>query len=526
LTQNKAQTKNINKKMLFEQSITTTPFKQWLWANKENRRLFWFSLIIMALSFTWLKIVYPFPNFMPPDSIFYIESANNNDFINIWPIGYSIFLRMISVISKSDLLLVILQYVLLQTTILYLLFSVRYLFNPSKWMFRILLCITVTNPLLLHIANFVSSDSLFIVLSILWFTQLLWLLYRPSMSLIMTHAIILLFSFMVRYNALYYPFVSFVLIGFCDISRRLKILGIGFSIGLLLIFIGRTQNEYYQKTGASQFSAFGGWQLAANSLYGYAISERYPSSKVPRAFAPLHEVVNQHMAVLEKLEVRPDRDIGIYYLWDQNTPLWTFFLTTHKNDSGSIFLKWAKMAPLYKKYGYYLITQNPWAYIKHFVLPNVSKYYVPPASFMESYNLGMDTVNYKAANWFQWKNNKVYTRSKTPVISIVTLSTIPIAMINWLFLMNLCGFIIAGGFKRCGIYAKRATICMLMVWLINFLFSICAAPIELRYQLFPLLITSVFMFLYMAWLINLAFLQHKVSNSNQNPESLSKALIH
>jgi hypothetical protein len=112
--------------MLFQKAITTQSFSQWLWKDKENKRLLWLSSFVLVVSFTWLKILYPYPNFMPPDSYSYLEAANKNEFINIWPIGYSRFLRLVSSFSSSHMVLVVLQYLLLQTGLLYFLFTIRY----------------------------------------------------------------------------------------------------------------------------------------------------------------------------------------------------------------------------------------------------------------------------------------------------------------------------------------------------------------------------------------------------------------
>src|ERR1044072_6133444 len=101
--------------MLFKQTITTQPFKKWFVQDKENKRLIWFSIAIMIISFGWLKYDYPYPNFMPPDSYSYLDAAYKNDLINQWPIGYSKFLRLVSVFSRSHLVLVIVQSLLLMT---------------------------------------------------------------------------------------------------------------------------------------------------------------------------------------------------------------------------------------------------------------------------------------------------------------------------------------------------------------------------------------------------------------------------
>ena len=65
--------------MLFQQTISTQSFNEWLWSDKENKRLIWFAAFAAVLSFGWLKFMYPFPNFMPPDSYSFLEAANKNE---------------------------------------------------------------------------------------------------------------------------------------------------------------------------------------------------------------------------------------------------------------------------------------------------------------------------------------------------------------------------------------------------------------------------------------------------------------
>src|ERR1035437_7307470 len=146
--------------MIFANSIPANPFNQWLRTEPENQRLLGFCAIATLLSIICLKLIYPYPNFMPPDSYSYVDAAYNNQFINMWAIGYSKFLRLISSFTNSHLILIIIQYLLLQTCILYFLFTIRYLLSPGKWLFRILVCFSVMNPLIPQISNFVSSDAL------------------------------------------------------------------------------------------------------------------------------------------------------------------------------------------------------------------------------------------------------------------------------------------------------------------------------------------------------------------------------
>jgi hypothetical protein len=488
--------------MLFQQTISTQPFNQWLWSDKENRRLLWFAAFVAALSFGWLKFMYPYPNFMPPDSFSYLEAANKNDFINIWPIGYSKFLRLVSVFSRSHLILVVLQYLLIMSSVLYLLFTIRYLLAPGKWLFRGLLAISIINPLLPHIANFVSSDCLFAALSLVWFTQLLWIIHQPGLRLLLFHTIILLLAFTVRFSASWYPFISITIILLTNlITKKIKWLSISTILTLLLVFIGSTQYEYYKRTGTTQYTAFGGWQVAANALYAYAHAPKRDYGIYYR-FLALHAEVNHHMDSLSKLKYRPDDHIGVYYLWDPKSPLITYEMDKWENDLKTPqFEKWASMATLYGGYGRWLIEDQPGLFLKHFAWPNLIRYYKPPPFFMGAYNQGSTTVDSIAVTWFNWKNNQLSSRLADRTIHLMIFFPTLLAIINPLFMASTLLFICFGGLKQCNRTSKHIFTCMLLIWLGNCLFSVLSAPIELRYQIFPVVITVPFCILFMSWII-------------------------
>lgn len=488
--------------MLFQQVISTQPFKKWIFHNKENRQLLWLSTIAMIISFGWLKYIYPYPNFMPPDSFSYLDAANNNDFINMWPIGYSKFVRLVSVFTRSHLTLVILQYLLLQASILYFLFTIRYLLSPGKWLFRILFAISITNPLLPHIANFVSSDCLFASLSITWFTQLVWMLYKPTTKLSIVHSFILLMAFMVRFTAVYYPFVSLIIIYFAHMPVKRMLLGFGCISLLLLSYIGSTQYEYKRRTGTIQYSAFGGWQLAANALYGYAHADSIAVTTVPGEFSELHQIVNRHIDSLKHLAQRPDNDPGVYYLWDFKSPLVLYLYNQWpKNKNVKYFEQWATLGPLYSAYGRWLITQRPWSFLKHYAWPNLLKYYGPPAFFMGKYNLGNTRVDPIVVTWFNWKNDQLPGRFKDREIYIMNLFPNLLTIINPSFIAVALFFISFGGFKQCNRISKQFLGCLVFVWFANTFFSVLSAPIELRYQIFPVVITLPFCMLLLSWII-------------------------
>lgn len=490
--------------MLFRKTITSLPFMSWILQEKENNRLILLTAIIMGILFTWLKILYPYPNFMPPDSNSYLEAAYNNQFINIWAIGYSKFLRLVSSITSSHFVLVLLQYVLLQASVLYFLFSIRYLLSPGKWTFRTLLVFTISNPLLVHISNFVSTDAVFTALSVIWFTQLLWIIYKPSWNLLLWHAIIILLAFMVRYNALYYPFVSIIVVSLIRWNIRRKIAGICSIVLPLLIFVGQTQYEYHSKTGTVQYSAFGGWQIAANALYGYAYAKQDRPEDIPMKFYTFHKLVNRHMDSLKHIPpfLRPDNEVAVYYLWDFKSPLRSYMNDVYKKDtSKAYFERWASIAPFYAAYGRFLISRHPKEFLRHYVWPNFIKYYAPPTKFMGVYNTENKTVDPIVTAWFRWKDNKLPTFFNDRKINITEVFPIVFAVINIAFLLGFIAFWILGGFRTSSAQNRKILVIIMSVWFSNMVFSVLAAPIELRYQLFPMVITSGFAWLFISFVV-------------------------
>lgn len=490
--------------MLFERKFPSDNFKTWLIKDAENKTLLKFAALAIAISFSWIKILYPYPNFMPPDSNSYLEAAFNNQLINLWAIGYSKFLRLLSSFSNSHFLLVLLQYLLVQISTVYFLFSIRYLLSPGKWLFRSLLAISIINPLLVHISNFVSSDALFIALSLIWLTQLLWIIMEPTKKILFWHAIIVLLAFMVRFAALYYPLISIAVIAVTTTNRRIKLLNIGFIVLLLALFMGRSAYEYKIKTNTVQYSAFGGWQIASNALYGYAFAKPIPKENVPERFRALHSIVNQHMDSLKRYPpfLRPDYEVAVYYLWGFNSPLRVYMGQYYgKIPTAQYFEKWASLAPLYAAYGRFLIKQRPVEFFKYYIWPNLIKYYTPPPKFMGEYNLQNETVEQVVVNWFGWKNKSLPSFYKDKHITITGPFSILFAAINIVFVLCYLSTLLLGGFKKMGPVRKKILNAVVAVWLINMLFSVFAAPIELRYQIFPMIFLLCFTWLMLAYII-------------------------
>lgn len=488
--------------MNLEKRFSPGSFAQMIWNDGEYKSYFLLSCGCILLQLTIFKVLYPFPNFLP-DSYSYIDAATSNDDVNTWPIGYSKFLRLLSVLTSSHLALVVIQYLFLTLSVMYLLYTVFFVFRPGKWACRILLVLNICNPLLLYVSNFVSSDALFASLSLIWFAQLVQVLFYPTRKLTIAHALICFAVFAVRYNAIYYPLVSLIVVGCTKDKRMNKMIFTGTITILIAIFLLSTLDTYKNRIGKPQFSPFAGWQLASNALYGYSHVVPELRKTPPVQFKYLHSVVNKDMDSLSRLRVRPDDELGIYYLWNESSPLNQYMHLQKLKDTARILGKgWGDLGPLYSKYGWYLIREYPAVYLRYYILPNLINFYVPDPEFLSVQNMGFPTIDNKAVIWFKLRSNRIRGFFSDSHIEVTAAFPYLFAMLNVFFVLSIAGFLLCGGFSsRNKTQFQHFVRLSLVVWLCNVGFSVLASPIVLRYQLFPMITTGLFTVLLLSTLV-------------------------
>ena len=90
--------------------VPSQTFAQFLFHNKRNRIILYLATAVIIIQFAIFKYLYPFANYIHDDSLFYLNAEGENLTINTYPIGYSKFLRLVSVFAKPDWILVSLQY--------------------------------------------------------------------------------------------------------------------------------------------------------------------------------------------------------------------------------------------------------------------------------------------------------------------------------------------------------------------------------------------------------------------------------
>ncbi len=502
-------------------------FKDFLLKDKRNKTILILAGIAIVIQFAVFKYLYPYASYIHDDSFSYIKAADQNLDINTYLIGYSKFLRLFSVFFKSDFALVVFQYLLVQFSVLFLLFTFFYFYKPGKPIQIILLCFMIFNPLFLHLANLVSSDCFFLALSMLWISSLLWIIHRPSKRIILWHVAVLLLSFTVRHNAIIYPFLSAVAFGLSNFSVRQKIAGICASFLFCGLFVGFTSYQYKMLTGYWQYSPFSGWQLANNAMYAYRYVHSTSRKPVPKIFQALDKMITEHFDSTQDENKYPHEAAmaSTYYMWSKGMPLMKFRESLFKTDSTATeFKKWASMGPLYKAYGTYIIKQYPRHFAQYFIWPNANKYYAPPVEFLESYNGGKENVRPAAKAWFGYKSSKVKTRMTDKNVWILNFYPILSGIVNVVMLCTLVCYFVLKGWKDNAVFNKGVFLGGIF-WLLNACFTIVASSVALRFQSFPMMLTIIYVGFLLDWMVQLLRkMKHETENSITCSENFTAGL--
>jgi hypothetical protein len=502
-------------------------FQHYLFKEKTNKWILIFCAIAIVLKFSVFKYLYPYVGFIHGDSFNYLDSAYKNLDINTYMVGYARFLRLFSVFTNSDTALAAFQYLFLQASALFLVFTIFYFYSPHKITKLILVIFTTFNPLFLYMSNLISSDCFFFSLSLLWFTLLLWIIHKPSTQIIIWHTIVLFIAFTVRYNAMIYPLIA--LLAFLLSKKPWRRIVASLLPALLLCgsFVFYTASKYKQLTGIWQYSPFSGWQWANNAMYAYRYVDSADRKPVPEKFKHLDNMIRQYFDSTRNVSRFPIEGMlaSTYYMWSGGLPLMKYMEKQFPNDStSSRHKKWAKMGPLYSDYGRYIIRQYPWYYARYFLWPNANKYYAPPVEFLSTFNSGKDSVPPIAQAWFGYKTRKVTTRTADLNVKLLDFYPILAGTMNVIFATSLIGYLIMGGFKQRNPF-RKGIILATTVWMLNAGFTIFASSAALRFQAFPVLLFSLFAILLLDQLIMLAVQQERVfpKYSTNNEPVLSSA---
>ena len=474
-----------------------------IWGQRSNRLYLWTALGISLVLLTIFKTLYPYPNLVM-DSYYYIRAAATNADVNAWPIGYSKFLQLVGLFTHSPLILVCVQYLILELSLLLLFFTIKFFFHPGKVPSILLFIFFFANPLFLYTANLVMADSLFNGLSILWVVQLLWIIYRPRPYMIFTHAALLLITFTVRYNALYYPLVAALAFLLSRQNIRLKLAGIVLPIILVISFITYTSHKMEAYSGVKQFSPFGGWKLANDALYMYAHVHPDSSDPVPARFRAVDKITRRYFELSHDPGdlMAPDVFHGSPFMF--GGPLMFHMAQLYGPDTAFInFKKWSRMAPLCTDYGSYLIKKYPLSFARWFLWPNMQRYANPPREIymtITPFFLRPDELGPEATRWFGLTTLMVKPEYINLRLQIFSIYPLFFGLVHLAFILSLLGFLLNKGWRSIGKPYNYCVLAIFFLWVCDLGFSLTAAAIVMRYQIFMVILEVAFSLFFLEFL--------------------------
>ncbi len=447
----------------------------------------------MAVEWIVFKICYPFADFFN-DSYSYIDTAVRGDAVGYRPVGYSLFLRLVHAVSVSDTVLVTVQYVLVQGACLSLLVVLVKRYAIPATAAQVLLAGMLLNPTIPYLCNYVSSDALFLGLSLIWLMVLMELLRAPSWGRLWLQLGLLFVIFNLRFVALFYPAVAALC--FLLLRRKgavgFKWAGVLCSIALVIGCSSWIKRVTYRETGAATFSAFSGWQMANNVMHMYPF---IPADTAGLPTPESRELAGDIGAFFAKAGpgLRAKGAVSTTeYMWLHSSPLHQFMDSLRRREKTDYFRAWNRVAPIFSQYSYYVIRRHPLAYLRYYGWPSAGSFFLAPLDVFAVYNEGNATIDPVACHWFRYTANRPRVWSATAQATL--LSPMPWVGLGLygLFVVSTLLFLLS---KRCRASHPLFTGALELVaayLLANTIFSIFASPSVFRYQLLPMILLFAF----------------------------------
>ena len=477
--------------LTLKQSPSGASFKTFVFS--ENKVYALIILGLMMLEFFVFKILYPFPDFFS-DSYSYITAAYYHLDVNIWPIGYSRFLALFHSFNYSGSALILFQYLAYCFSALYFYFTITYFYHTGKNT-RIFLCLFLFfNPLFLYLTNYVTSDILFISMSIVWLTQLIWILNRPKLYQLFVQAGLIFILFTFRYNAMIYPVISAGVFLLSKQKIRIKALGIISAPILILPFVLWSSNAAKVMTGTRQFPPIlGGWQWGNNALYMRGFIEE-DSTVFPTAqTAELDRIARRFFSLPYRPQDMLFSEVANFFIRHPEAPLKQYMARHYQPKTEYEHVAaWGKSAIVFDQYGKFLIKRHPLAYARYYLLVNTKNYFIPPLEKLEIYNLGQDSMWQEGQYWFQYPSPKVWSISKELQGTVLGLFPVLFLILNAYYAIGLFLFIRRGGFKKTSPTVRYTILTITAFLALNAAFSIFANIVVIRYEIFPMLVFLTF----------------------------------
>ena len=468
-------------------------FFSFVWTKKANRQLLLVSLGGMILQFLVFKWFYPYPDFLSK-SYTYINAASNHLDVSVQPIGYSKFLAAFHFLTRMDWALAAFQYLLLEGSLLFFFFSILLFYSPTRKTRIVLFIFLLFNPLILYLSNYVSGEPMFIGLSLLWFTNLLWLIQRPVLTHIIIIALLIFLCVVIENHSYYYLFVTIIAYLLSSEKPWIKLLGIITPFLLVLPFVIYTRGKLEKMTGTPQLSLSGGWQLANNALYlrsHIALDSIGLPSPATRELDRMVRTFYKRVGT-ETLNASLSGYTSNFFIENSRAPLKQYLYSHSIANDQDWMSTWGKSSAVFDQYGSWLIRHNSFSYAHYYLLPNIGNYLLPPLESLESYNGGKDEIAFVAQDWFGYP---------TPIVTAISMSLqekilrpVPYLffMIQVLYVGAMIWWLVRKKHSLTHAKFNRALLLGACFWVLNFSCSVFTSPIVMRYQVLPLFILGTF----------------------------------
>jgi hypothetical protein len=223
-------------------------------------------------------------------------------------------------------------------------------------------------PAALYYCVYILSDSFFASFTLLYLATLFFYISERKNKYLFLHILLLLCCIEIRLAGLIYLFFSSLVFLFFLKNIKRSILNI-----LLLLLCWSALHRVHvkwaeRKYGSPVFSSFSGWNSSNDALY-IARHIKCDTSKIKDPQTKW--IVTYFSNYLDTCSIDP-HPIGSDYLWVDKSPLTVLakkYADSFKTEG--YYVTWARLAPLFDKYGKYVQTHFPLQYIRWYMIPNL-----------------------------------------------------------------------------------------------------------------------------------------------------------
>lgn len=362
------------------------------------------------------KFLYPYPDLFG-DSINYIEWGIMKMPLAYRPLGYTHFLMWFNGMGANYITIIVLQLLAYLVACLYFLSTVLLLLPDNKYYRNILTLFILFNPVSLFLNNMMAADGLFMSFSIIWLASIIRIAMKEKMHFhFAIHLVAFYVLYNLRYNALYYPLFTVILVFFMKEKTSIKLVYAAIVIIFGTALYQNTLDHSERWIGVRMLSGFQGWAMANNAIHIYKVQEVDPDLWDTPQEQGLHAFI---MKYKDSIDIPKTQALTDAYQWSNKGPLKRFMVNImiQANSRHSIYYWWG-LAKFYNGVGWKLVLTYPGAFMKAFYLPNLANCIYPPSETMAGYTAHTYTLSEPTRAFLGTGNKKLIT--KAPMLQVYT----------------------------------------------------------------------------------------------------------